>query len=679
MLRTCLALILSLFAGAVAAQAPAPEPTPFEVQLEAHRDQFRWIDLADMRSIHANIRQALSEAGGCIDGDCPEFDCPAANGSLSRTGELFMRLTAMENTLAYMHELELAHLRNFHEEANLTEAEAAYQNEVLFWQGAIITQSAALIQTAFILSDLESLATAEGPVSTASALDEFLRDSISLHQDLNSFRAGASPRFRERTSDLAVTIDTLTTMKSDTENLVNAGAEGLRGNGLRAREQLVISLGRNIRNYALQQLAYRQDEVARLNADAFRERSEANEFAERLRGLGLQRELAGRMAEDAFDLYLTLAGCVQSNCAITPTPLPEAPRVLRPAEASSPVDMPRVDQAALAVNNDRILLIGNALSPDWLRPQCEMPPRDPLHTVPRDPAPLNSGTTASEQDACQDLRNVGMCNLLTADRRADCEAGAERAVQACLAFPGIGARLAQAQPMTPAFNDGLAAMCRNTCDLQFGLDAHLDNQRLLAMDQIEELEQAHLENGGALAGEGDPEPDRRTTLEVRLRALRATAAARTTYVSYDPQADLYTAGASVPEGAILIAQYPGQMTPPERAEADRIREELDALLAPEADWSPRSAWGVEALRFWQDFGPHQFLMCGGETLQQRYDQCVAGCDAQGGAAAYAACVVPAPSMNMDLGPVLYPPDDVRSQEIPPFNAQEAIAASRQRR
>ncbi|MBR9825814.1 MAG: hypothetical protein GYB36_08430 [Alphaproteobacteria bacterium] len=671
MLRSILSFCTGLLLTAsVTAQEPAPQRDHFEEQVELLREHFRWIDVADMRAIRGSLRAAIHEAENCSAGECDDFDCPAANGSLAQVGELAMRLSAMENTLAYMHELELAHLRNLHEGANLTEAEAAYQNEVLFWQGAVITSSAAFIQIALIFGDLQSGLMADGPLSAASAIDELIRDSITLYQDMNSFRANASPRFRQRTDDLLNTINTLTDYKSNFENLANAAVDGGIGYYGDAREQLFMALGRTVRSWALEQLAIRQAEVAALNDDAFRERSEANAFATRLRGLGLQREMAAMMAEYARDLHHSLGLCAQSNCAIDPPALPDAPRVLRPADPTSPINMPRIDHEVLERNSARIQSIGLQLPISWTRRQCDIP--EPPEQTPPSPAAGAQGPRLNEGqilENCRTLRNVGICSIVTEDRRDACEAHASIAVASCVELPRVGERLAAAEPMSPAFQQGLGEMCRATCGLLYGLDYHLDAQRYVALAQIAELEADHIEAGGTLVNGANADP-----LRSRLRELLQQAAARFTVVSYNPASDTYTQSEALPEGDILISLQPGQMNAQEREEADRIRDLIEANDT-DPDWQPRSVWGEAAARFWRTYGNHQFLTCGSPQTETRFAQCIAGCS-NGGMASYSACAVSAPDITLDLGPVLYPPGDPRGEAIEPFSARGALEAAR---
>jgi hypothetical protein len=676
MVRLWIALVAMIAtSGALAQETPAA-PVGFDEQVAEHGEAFRWIDLADMRSVRASLQAAQSQTATCLDGDCPDFDCPAANGSLAQVAELYMRLTAMENALAYMHTLELAHLRNLHEGANLSEEEAAYQNEVLFWQGAVITQAAALVQTALIMGDLESLVTADGPLATASAIDEVLRDTLTLHQDMARFRSGASPRFQARTDNLEQTIVTLTDFKSNAENVLNAVASSRSGEFSEAQEQLVISLGRNVRSLALNQLALRQAEVAQLNADAFTERAQANDFAERLRALSLQREYTASLADDAFALYLGLAGCVQSQCAIRPVALPEPPRTLRPAEVAAEDNRPRIDQAALRTNSDRIILLGDRLSPDWVRPQCDAP--EPDDTVANGEARSGAGLAETGNPGgqdCQTIENVGICEILTRNRREECRASARTAIEVCRELPAIGLRFREVAPMSAALDAAIADMCRAQCTFQYGIDTHLDAQRLVALDQVAALERDHLRRGGEPLDSAEPQDD--DSLRQRIRDIRTAAAARTRLITYDPATGLYARRTELPPGHILVAREPGELTDAERREIAGLQDQLDGEDIPAAgeDWEPQSAWGEEAAAFWRNYGPHQLLQCGGAEIDRRYQQCLAGCD-NGGMGVYAACAIPAIDQSFNPGPALYPPGDERRDAIPHFNTREALNATR---
>lgn len=63
------------------------------------------------------------------------------------------------------------------------------------------------------------------------------------------------------------------------------------------------------------------------------------------------------------------------------------------------------------------------------------------------------------------------------------------------------------------------------------------------------------------------------------------------------------------------------------------------------------------------------------ATETRFAQCIAGCS-NGGVASYSACVVSAPDITLDLGPVLYPPGDPRGEAIEPFSARGALEAAR---
>ncbi len=651
---------------------------PFETQIEGHRELFRWIDLGDMRGIRTSIRAAAAEASGCVTGDCPDFDCPAANGTLARVAELHMRLSAMENALDYMRQLEVAHLRNLHEEANLAEEDAAYEREVLFWQGASITFGASLVQAALVIGDVQSLAQAGGPLTTASALDELYRDLLTYMQDLQSFRTNSTPRFQQDTDDLAAQIAFVTDLKSNTENLFNSAVEANNGEWDDASEQLAIIAGRQARSAALEFLAARQDEVARMVTNASRERAEANDFARRLRGLSLQRELAGQLSDEALALYTSLSNCVQHNCTLVPAPMPEAPRVLRPTGPDSPDNMARIDQDALEANSGRILELGLGLRPDWIRPQCGLP--DDMSAGLTNPAqPALPGGGQYRED-CQTMENVGICSIVTPDRREACNASAATAINACVALPEIGNSLAGLQPMSPAFTAAMTDFCVAQCDIVYGMDLHLDQQRDVALDQVAELDRAYRLRGGEPAPDVARDEDGDVSdesLEDAIRRLRNGAAARTRFYAYDPTGDAYATHAAVPAGHILIATYPGELTPEERAHVEALRSQLLDAQAAEygPDWQASTAWGAEAAAFWRSYGDHQFLTCGGAELDVRRAQCEASCQA-GGAAIYDACVQDAPDLSLDLGPALYPPDDPRGDAIEPFNAQAAMQRAR---
>lgn len=675
-------IFAGLLAALPAAHAQDNAPTPFESQIETHRDLFRWIDLGDMRGVRARVRAAATEANGCVAGDCPDFDCPAADGTLERVAELHMRMSAMENALDYMRQLELAHLRSLHAEANLAEDLAAYEREVLYWQGASITFGASLLQVALLAGDVQSLAQADGVWSTGSAIDELIRDSEAFVEDLRSFRTNSTPRFRNLSDNLDSELAELLDLKSNAENLVNNRFANARGQSREAREQLAMIIGRNIRAWALDFLAARQDEVAHMIADAARERAEANEFARRLRGLSLQRELAAQIARESRELYVNLSRCVQNNCALSSSTLPEAPQILRPAGPDSPENMPRLDQETLTYNSSRILELGLTLRPNWIRPQCGLPEEFSFEdTSARDEAAF-AARQQIRQD-CRTIENVGICSIVTPDRRAACNASAQTAINACVALPELGESLTGLQPMSPAFQAALTDMCVAQCDILYGLDLHLDRQRAVALDQVAALDRDYHQRGGATQASGeqrDAQTDEEDPIADRLRDLRNTAAVRVRFIAYNPASNSYADFDAVPDGHILIATYPGGPTQEEREEADRLQAELEVTTASRSndDGRPRTEWGARATEFWQTYGPHQFLTCGGAELDRQRSQCEASCQS-GGAPAYAACAAAAPNQSFDLGPALYPPDDPRGDEIEPFNAQEALQQAHGRR
>lgn len=632
-----------------------------------------------MRGVRTRVRTAAAEANGCVAGDCPDFDCPAADGTLERVAELHMRMSAMENALDYMRQLELAHLRNLHAEANLAEELAAYKTEALYWQGAAITFGATLTQVALLAGDVQSLAQADGFWSTGSAIDELIRDSIAFVEDLQSFRTNSTPRFRAQTDSLDAELAASLDLKSNAENFVNRRFAQARGQDRDAREQAAMLIGRNVRSWALEFLAKRQDEVARINADAQRERAEANEFARRLRGLSLQRELAAQIARESRALYDQLSDCIQNNCSIAPSPLPDTPEILRPADPENPVNMPRIDQETLAYNSARLRELGLALRPDWIRPQCDIPEEFSFEdTSAQDEAAFEARQQIRRD--CQTFENVGICSIVTPDRRAACDASAQTAINACVALPEIGESLNGLQPMSPAFQAALSEMCVAQCDILYGVDFHLDQQRLVALDEVRALDRDFRQRGGERAASNNTADDssgQDKTIEDAIRALRRTAAARTRYIAYDPVNDRYAPHSTLPDGHILVATYPGELTPEERAQAERLRQELDRARASYDDenWRPLTSWGAQAAQFWQTYGNHQFLTCGGGELENRRAQCEASCRSTT-APVYPVCAVTALDQNYNLGPRLYPPDDPRGEAIEPFNARAASERAR---
>jgi len=676
-MRILISIFLLLLPAGALAQTDASDV--FERQLEEHRDTFRWIDVGDMRGVRTSVRTALARTAQCqSDGDCPDFDCTAANRARAQAGELALRLDALTSAFRHMQTLELAHLESLHREANIAEAIAEYQNEVLFWQSAVISVSSATIQVALIAADMEAIADISGALTAVSALDENIRDRIAFIQDIRAIRERATPRFRQQTDPLDAHMSALLDLKSNTENLLNGLNDLGSGELTSARQNAIVILGRTARSMALEELARRQDEVARLNADAFREREEANAFARRLHGLALQRELSGMIADMAFDLHLSIGVCTQPQCEILALDAPDVPRILRPADPEDPIQRPRLDNAALERNVGAIIRLADDLYLDWTQPRCGLPEEEDEEEraelgdaiSPASLAPMQS------RQSCETIRNVGICGLLTEDRRAECEAEAALPIAACGSFPDISARFQSAAPASPAFQQAIDDLCRASCDMLYGMDAYLDHQRELAIEQIAELEQGWLARGGeALLGDGqtDRRIDQREALRDQIRAVRATANGRGASVFYDPVSNSYV-NTSGPDH-IYIASPPGDLSPADRQQIASLRAEIEALTAAleESGYTSRTVWGEEATRYWTVFGPHQFLSCGGQAeLASRRARCEASC-ASGGAASYQSCTTDALELDIEPGPNLYPPDDPCSVAVPSFNTRDALA------
>lgn len=671
-------IVLSFLATAPTLAAEQQTPLPFETMIEQHRDEFRWIDLSDMRAIRASVRAAKADADGCPRQTCPDFNCTTAADSLSQTAELFMRMTVLENALDHMRVLEVEHLRSLHREALIEEAIAEYQTETLFWQGATITLGATLAQSALVAGDMQSLFTARDPIRITSAIDELLRDTLALAQDLDSFRTNSSPRFRQNTDDLTQTITTLTDLKSNSENLVNAALAYREGNSGAVSQELMIGLARNARSAALDFLARRQDEVARLNADAARERAEANAFAVRLRGLSLQKELAGQIAEEVFELYLALTSCVQASCSGATMEFPSAPELFRPLDGTEANTQPRLNMRAVQQNAGRILELGLYVRPDWLGTDCDQAENQAQARSQSAASPLTSTNNAVRQ-GCRMMENAGICSLLTPERQAECRAGASIAVEACTAVPSASMSLQSAQTMSAEFNTALSNICRLECDLGYGVDFHLDAQRLLAIDQVRELDAQHFARGGL--SNLDPtntDTSDASTLEDQIRDLRRTAAARSVRIGYVPATNTYIEYTTPSADINPVATLPGQLTSSEQEQLELLQSELSTIraAAPVTSDQVRTAWGLQAREFWAQYGSHQFLTCGGQELEARRNQCYANC-ASTLAANYQECAVPAPEQNFDFGPVLYPPDDPRGADIEAYNAQDLLRAAQQ--
>lgn len=229
--------------------------------------------------------------------------------------------------------------------------------------------------------------------------------------------------------------------------------------------------------------------------------------------------------------------------------------------------------------------------------------------------------------------------------------------------------------MSAALNAAIADMCRAQCTFQYGIDIHLDAQRLVALDQVAALERDHLRRGGEPLDSAEPQDD--DSLRQQIRDIRAAAAARTRLITYDPATGLYARHTALPAGHILVAREPGELTGEERQQIARLQDQLDREDTPAAgeDWEPQSAWGAEAAAFWRSYGAHQLLQCGGAEIDRRYRQCMDGCE-NAGTGVYAACAIPAIDQSFNPGPALYPPGDERRDAIPHFNAREALSAAR---
>lgn len=673
-MRTLISILFLLLSAGAFAQTDASDV--FERQLEAHRDTFRWIDVGDMRGVRTSVRTALARTAQCqSDRDCPDFDCASANRARTQAGELALRLDALTSAFRHMQTLELAHLENLHREANIAEAIAEYQNEVLFWQSAVISVSAATIQVALIAADMEAIADIGGALTAVSALDENIRDRIAFIQDIRAIRERATPRFRQQTDSLDAHMNALLDLKSNSENLLNGLNDLGSGELTSARQNAIVILGRTARTMALEELARRQDEVARLNADAFREREEANEFARRLHGLALQRELSGMIADMAFDLHLSISVCTQTQCELLAPDAPDIPRILVPAAPDDPIQRPRLDNAALERNVGAIIRLAEDLYLDWTEPRCGLPAPESYNLEPGEVITPASLAPMQSRQSCEMIRNVGICGLLTEDRRGECEAEAALPITACGSFPDISARFQTAAPASPAFQQAIDDLCHASCDMLYGMDAYLDHQRELAIEQVAELERGWLARGGeALFGDSqtDGRIDQREALRDQIRAIRATANGRGAPIFYNPVRNIYVS-AGGPDH-LYVASPPSDLTPTDRQQIASLRAEIEALTEAleESGFTSRTVWGEEATRYWTAFGPHQFLSCGGQAeLASRRARCEASC-ASGGAASYSSCTSDAMALDIDAGSNLYPPDDPRSVSVPRFNTQRTV-------
>ncbi|WP_291844774.1 hypothetical protein [Maricaulis sp.] len=682
--RSAIGLVL-LFAGpAVHAQPVAATSEDFQARLDEYRDLFISIDLADMRAIGAQMDAALAASQSCQASDCPDFDCAAANMTFQQAGELYMRFGALETAIDHMHQLDVAHLTNLHREALQAEEEAAYEQEVLYWQSAVINVASAVIQLSLLSGDIDDFVRNANNMSAlelASSLDEHIRDTEAALGDMTAFRRRASDRLQSGTATLEAELLSLGDLKSDLANIISELQASPPGSPPPLVGNALAIAGRSARAIGQAALEIRQAEADRLSREAHRERSEAEQFLRRVHARTLQRDYAAQLADRAMAVITGLGQCVRASCAFNPVVTADPPRILVRPDPADPVRRPRLDLEVLEHNTGELRRIGLRLSADWTRPQCEAPPDasgpDSGSASPPDLDAILAGVTPDP--SCAGLVNVGICSLLTPDRREACQSLAQTPIMACSRMPVLGAQFATAPPGSAAFSEAMAATCRTTCTLQYGLDAYLDHQRRVALDQVTELDRTHFENGGELsdaAGVDTEARDMLDSLRDQLRAARNRAARDTRHIYYDPENDAYVERASgeADGGLIHITAYPGLASAAEAARLEALQVQITALESRlQAGASiARTRWGQDARGFWSSYGSHFLLMCGGEELDRRLNACLAQCG--GGMGQYSTCIVPAPDQSLDLGPVLYPPGDPRRDEIPVFNAREAITA-----
>ena len=671
----------------VRAQPAAVSSEDFQARLEDYRDLFIAIDLADMRAIGAQMDAAIAASQSCQAGDCPDFDCAAATLTFQQAGELYMRFGALETAIDHMHRLEVAHLTNLHREALQAEEEAAYEQEVLFWQSAVINVSSAVIQLSLLSGDIDDLAGNVGTMSAlelASSLDEHVRDTEAALSDMAAFRQGASDRLRSVTASLEAELLSLGDLKSDLANIISELQASPPGSRPPMVGNAIAIVGRSARAIGQAALEIRQAEADRLSREAHRERSEAEQFLRRVHARTLQRDYAAQLGDRAMAVITGLGQCVRASCTANPVVMADPPRILVRPDPADPVRRPRLDLDVLEANTGALRRIGLRLSADWTRPQCEVPGTGAVSGAGSSASPDLDAILAgvSPDPSCTGLVNVGICGLLTPERRGECERLAQTPIMACSRMPVLGAQFAESQPGSAAFTHTLAATCRTTCTLQYGLDAYLDHQRGVALDQVTELDRTHFENGGDPANSGDLDTDARDmldTLRDQLRAGRIRAARDIRYAYYDPAEDIYVERDSLASdadgGLIYITAFPGLARGAEAARLEALQVQIAALEARLRDGASiaRTQWGEEARAFWSSYGSHFLLMCGGAELDQRLNACLAQCEG-GGMGRYDACAVVAPDQSLNPGPALYPPGDPRRDEIPAFNARDAMAA-----
>ncbi|MBF9060276.1 hypothetical protein HKCCSP123_13905 [Rhodobacterales bacterium HKCCSP123] len=687
--------------GWAVGQVANPEER-FEERLEENRAAFRFMDLSDLRAVRGQIEATRRAADTCYSGVCPEFDCAAAQETLTAMGSLHMYLGVLGAALDHQHELHVAHLQNLHNEALLAEEEAASAAEILFWQTSVIRISSLMIQVGLLFGDLDGLQELDDAslLSRIHLADEIMRDLVGVMQDSQALQASASPEFREATDDaaLAAAVNTALTHKSNAANILDgfsaqhqlylqraraaspAELAILADERTRLREvtraNLVALAGRVVRDFGQAEVARRQAEVARLNTDAYRERMEATNFAKAVLGLGVQAELVHQLTRQSLEAFTALDRCVEATCPIALLNLPEVPDILVMPPPEDPVRRPRIDMAQMEFTVGRIIRLADTIRTEWVRPVCERPDQGLELVGPDGDADLEpAGPPALDAFAFSPAERAAHgCQNLLPELRESCFASFAAIRARNAEVSAIGLRGAALQPGTPAFEGWMGDLCVSLCGVQSSIDTALDRFRELAILHVARVDAAAQTR---LAGQGGAEDPFLETQLDRYDATRADIARRFVDFYHDPLTDALVSvtGGTTPStpGAVFVTRRIGTLTEDDQAALEEVQRAIRDLIAgrpPLPDPTPfvqpqsMSAWAEAATEFWSDYGDHQLLRCGGDTLLERRRACEFQCSLTPNSVnTYQMCSVEATRWSFDTAAQLYPPGDERREGV----------------
>ncbi len=687
-----LCLFLGLQAGTAVAQA---DPTTDEARLRAEIDRygalFDYIDVFDMRALRASMVGVRQSAEECRAGACPDFDCAAAARSARELAEFITRMDVFASGMDHLHGLSIDLMTRFHEEANIAQDTVDQAANIAFWQSSVLRISALVIQMNILLLDVRDGMSIDAGrfrvLRQVSAADEIARDLLGLLQDSDVYyrTAAESVAFRETVSLTPVvgTYDRIGTTKSNLNNIGEAleaqnrladlapeNLSEIRAQRAKLSANLVALLGRELRDVALREMARREAEVQALREVAGRERTEADAFFERVLAMRVQADAARDIVRQGYEALIMLDNCVWTRCALTPLNVPEVPQVIVSPSPRDVIQRPILDGEEMRRNADRALFLGLGLDVRWVRPVCtpEDAPEAPRVSSVTDPEPAGPPAQGAFAFTEQDRAVHGCTNLLPELRAACFDAFLQiRVMEAEL--QSVGAVGAGLRPDTPAFNKWGVSLCQSICRMQSTLDTALDTYRAQAARHVALVvaETAVATSGGADLLDGDAELQQ---MVQALRERRYATARNGDDVYYVPGMDAnvaVTSGSGPPSPeSIFLASRIGEATGAEAEEQEEMRRAIADRIAvlAEARRGMAGTWGQEALDFWQRYGDHQMMRCGGETLVERRTSCEFLCGSTPFSAGnYRMCSVDATQWSFIAADYLYPPGDSRRDSV----------------